>query len=35
MPSKLDPYKGIVDARLTEYTKLTATRVFKELRDAG
>ena len=35
VPSKLDPYKAIIDARLAEYPKLTATRLFKEVRDAG
>lgn len=35
MPSKLDPYKAIIEARLAEYPKLTATRLFKEVRDAG
>ena len=33
--SKLDPYPGIVDARLAEYPKLTATRLFREVRKAG
>ena len=35
VPSKLDPYKAIIEARLAEYPKLTATRLFKEVRDAG
>ena len=35
VPSKLDPYKAIIDARLAEYPKLTATRLFKEVRAAG
>ena len=29
--SKLDSYKAIVDARLAEYPKLTATRLFWEV----
>jgi len=35
VPSKLDPYKAIIEARLAEYPKLTATRLFKEVREAG
>ncbi len=35
VPSKLDPYKAIIDVRLAEYPKLTATRLFKEVQDAG
>ena len=35
VPSKLDPCKAIFEARLAEYPKLTATRLFKEVRDAG
>ena len=35
MPSKLDPYKPLIDARLEEYPKLTAVRLFKEVRAAG
>ena len=35
MPSKLDPYKAIIEARLAEYPKLTATRLVKEVREAG
>ena len=31
-PSKLDPYKGIMDARLAEYPKLNAIRLFNEVR---
>lgn len=34
-PSKLDPYKPIIEARLAEYPKLTATRLFKEVQAAG
>ena len=32
---KLDPYKGIIDARLSEYPKLSARRLFDEVRSAG
>jgi len=32
---KLDPYKGIVDARLEEFPRLSAQRVFEEVRAAG
>ena len=32
---KLDPYKGIIDARLAEYPKLSARRLFDEVRAAG
>ena len=32
---KLDPYKGIIDARLAEYPKLSAQRLFDEVRAAG
>ena len=35
MPSKLDPYKPLIDTRLREYPKLTAVRLFKEVRAAG
>jgi transposase len=35
MPSKLDPYKPLIDARLAEYPKLTAVRLFEEARAAG
>ena len=34
-PSKLDPYKGIIHARLTEYPKLSAVRLFNEVQAAG
>ena len=34
-PSKLDPYKGIIDARLAAYPKLSAVRLFNEVRAAG
>lgn len=32
---KLDPYKGIIDERLSEYPKLSAQRLFEEVRSAG
>ena len=32
---KLDPYKGIIEARLSEYPKLSAQRLFDEVRSAG
>ena len=32
---KLDPYKGIIDARLAEFPRLTARRLFDEVRAAG
>ena len=32
---KLDPYKGIIDARLEEFPKLSAKRLFDEVRAAG
>ena len=35
MPSKLDLYKPLIDTRLKEYPKLTAVRLFKEVRAAG
>ena len=35
MPSKLDPYKPLIDARLGELPKLTAIRLFREVRGAG
>lgn len=35
LASKLDPYKSVIDARLEEYPKLTAVRLFKEVRAAG
>ena len=34
-PSKLDPYKGIIQARLAEYPELSAVRLFDEVRSAG
>lgn len=35
MPSKLDPYKPLIDARLREYPELTATRLWREVQKAG
>ena len=35
VPPELDPYKAIIGARLVECPKLTATRLFKEVRDAA
>ena len=32
---KLDPYKPIIDARLEEFPKLSAKRLFDEVRAAG
>lgn len=32
---KLDPYRGIIDARLSEFPRLTATRLLEEIRAAG
>ena len=32
---KIDPFRGIVEARLSEFPKLTATRLFEEVRAAG
>ena len=34
-PHKLDPYKGIIEERLAEYPRLTAQRLFDEVRAAG
>ena len=31
---KLDPYKGIIDARLAEFPRLSAQRLFDEIRTA-
>ena len=33
--SKLDPYKGIIEARLAAYPRLSAVRLFEEVRAAG
>ncbi len=35
MAHKLDPYKAIIDARLEEFPKLSAKRLFDEVRAAG
>ena len=32
---KIDPYKGIIVSRLSEYPELTAVRLFAEIRAAG
>ena len=32
---KLDPYKGIIRARLAAYPELTSQRLFEEVREAG
>ena len=34
-PTKLDPYKPIIEARLTTYPELSAARLFEEVRAAG
>lgn len=35
IPRKLDPYRGIIQARLQAYPRLTAERIFEEIRAAG
>jgi transposase len=35
VPCKIDPYKGIITSRLAEYPKLSAKRLFDEIRAAG
>src|SRR5919106_2747549 len=35
VPTKLDPYKPLIEARLAEFPELTATRLFNEVRAAG
>lgn len=35
VPSKLDPYKPLIDTRLKEYPELTAVRLFDEIQAAG
>lgn len=32
---KIDPFRGIIDVRLSEFPKLTATRLLEEIRAAG
>ena len=34
-PTKLDPYRETIEARLADYPQLPATRLFRELREAG
>ena len=34
-PSKLDRYKAIIDKRLATYPKLSATRLYREVRESG
>jgi transposase len=35
VPCKIDAFRAIIDARLAEFPKLTATRLFDEIRAAG
>jgi transposase len=35
VPCKVDPFRPIIDTRLAEFPKLTATRLFDEIRAAG
>ena len=35
VPCKVDPFRPIIDTRLAEFPKLTATRLFEEIRAAG
>lgn len=35
VPRKIDPYKAIIVSRLEEFPRLTATRLFQEIRAAG
>lgn len=35
VPTKLDPFKGIIASRLNDYPELTAARLFEEVRAAG
>src|SRR5438477_8844931 len=35
VPTKLDPYKPLIETRLAEFPELTATRLFDEVRAAG
>ena len=34
-PSKLDPYKDFIHQRLSEFPEISATRIFRELREVG
>ena len=35
VPTKVDPYKGIILSRLAEYPALTAMRLFEEIKASG
>jgi hypothetical protein len=35
VPRKLDPYRGIIEARLEAYPKLSSVRLLDEIRAAG
>ena len=35
VPTKLDPYKGIIEARLAAYPELSSVRLLEEIRAAG
>ncbi len=35
VPSMLDPYKDIIEARLAEYPELSAARLYREVRAKG
>jgi hypothetical protein len=35
MPTKLDPYKGMIETRLGRYPELSAVRLFDEIKAAG
>ena len=35
VPRKIDKYRGIIEARLDAYPKLSAVRLFEEIRAAG
>ncbi|HEX2344783.1 MAG TPA: hypothetical protein VHI98_30220, partial [Vicinamibacterales bacterium] len=35
VPTKLDPYKAIIEARLATYPQLSAVRLLDEIRAAG
>lgn len=34
-PSKLDPWKAVIDARLSEFPQLAAARLFRDIRADG